>query len=159
MMKILHIYMAQQGESSIALRYFWDNPFDYHEHSLPLMNLKDLYEQAEMNYYTRVPVDYVTTGQSLYRWLDQSSQLLLTAINQAHPEGLILAIAAGKGLAHLPWELLHDGKSFLVEKRPPIIPVRWISTGQVPIEIVTVPKNRTLNVLFMATSPLVGHLP
>ncbi|MEA5601904.1 hypothetical protein [Nostoc sp. UHCC 0252] len=52
-----------------------------------------------------------------------------------------------KGLVHLPWELLHDGKCFLVEKMPPIIPVRLISNGQ-PIVTVSRPKIKSSQISF-----------
>ena len=85
--------------------------------------------------------------------MDKSDRILANALQEPHPEGLIIAIATDKGLAHLPWELLHDGDCFLVKKRPSIIPVRWVSNGK-PLEITNSPQNRPLNVLFMATSPL-----
>ncbi|ARV57995.1 hypothetical protein BZZ01_04495 [Nostocales cyanobacterium HT-58-2] len=152
-MKILHISLTLQGQDYVSLRYFWDNPINYKEHKLPLAEIKGLSKKAETDYYTRLPVDYATTGQALYNWLDKSDHLLANALNQPHPQGLIIAIATDKGLAHQPWELLHDGHSFLVEKTPPIIPVRWVSNGK-PIATANSPQNRPLNVLFMATSPL-----
>ncbi|CBN57609.1 MULTISPECIES: GUN4 domain-containing protein [Kamptonema] len=154
-MKILHISLREQGKDYASLRYFWENPADYKEPKdrLPLAEIKDLGERAETDYYTRIPVDYATTGRSLYNWLDRSDRVLANALNQSHREGLVIAIATDRGLAKLPWELLHDGNCFLVEKRPAIIPVRWVSNGQ-PIAIANSPQNRPLNLLFMATSPL-----
>ncbi len=154
-MKILHISLNAQGSDYASLRYFWENSNNYKEHKLPLVEIKDLSNNADTDYYTRIPVDYTKTGQALYNWLDKGDRLLATAVNQHHHEGLILAISTDKGLADLPWELLHDGKSFLVEKTPPIIPLRWVSKQQQkPIEITNLPQNRPLNLLFMATSPL-----
>lgn len=124
-LKILHISLTERGKDYVSLRYFWDNPTDYKEHRLPLAEIKDLGDRADTDYYTRIPVEYAITGQALYNWLDQSDRVLANALNQPHQEGLIIAIATDKGLAQLPWELLHDGKEFLVEKRPSIIPVRW----------------------------------
>ncbi|BAY73289.1 GUN4 domain-containing protein (plasmid) [Trichormus variabilis NIES-23] len=152
-MKILHITLKEQGNDYVSLRYFWDNPSAYKEHKLPIAEIKQLTDKAETDYYTRLPVDYSITGQALYNWLDKSDRLLANALNQSRQQGLVIAIATDKGLANLPWELLHDGKSFLVEKTPPIIPVRWISNGQ-PIVTAENPQNRPLNALFMATSPL-----
>jgi len=152
-MRILHISLNQQGNDYVSLRYFWDNSANYKEHRLPLAEITELMSRAETDYYTRLPVDYATTGLALYNWLDKSARLLANALNESHPQGLIIAIAASEGLAHLPWELLHDGKCFLVEKQPSIIPVRWVSNGQ-PITIADNPQNRPPNVLFMATSPL-----
>lgn len=152
-MKILHISLKEQGKDYVSLRYFWDNPANYKEHKLSSSEIKQLSQRAETDYYTRLPVDYSVTGQALYNWLDKSDRLLANALNQPRQQGLVIAIATDKGLAHLPWELLHDGKSFLVEKMPAIIPVRWMSNGQ-PIVTADNPQNRPLNVLFMATSPL-----
>ena len=152
-MKILHISLTEQGNDYASLRYFWDNPNVYQEHRLPLAEIKGLSDRAETDYYTRIPVGYEKTGQALYNWLDKSDRLLANALQERHPEGLIIAIATDKGLAHLPWELLHDGEWFLVQKRPSIIPVRWVSNGK-PITLANTPQNRPLNVLFMATSPL-----
>ncbi|MEA5628207.1 CHAT domain-containing protein [Nostoc sp. UHCC 0251] len=152
-LKILHITLKEQGNDYVSLRYFWDNPVNYKEHKLSLAEIKQLSEKAETDYYTRLPIDYSITGQALYNWLDKSDRLLANALNQPRQQGLIIAIATDKGLAHLPWELLHDGNCFLVEKTLPIIPVRWISNGQ-PIVTVDNPQNRPLNALFMATSPL-----
>ncbi|MHC0068571.1 GUN4 domain-containing protein [Nostoc sp. UIC 10890] len=152
-MTILHISLKEQGKNYVSLRYFWDNPANYKEHKLSVAEIKQLSEKAETGYYTRLPVDYSVTGQALYNWLDKSDRLLVNALNQPRQQGLIIAIATDKGLAHLPWELLHDGKCFLVEKTSPIIPVRWMSNGQ-PIVTADNPQNRPLNALFMATSPL-----
>lgn len=153
-MKILHITLTQQGKDHASLRYFWENAFNYKEHKLSLAEIKGLSDTAKTDYYTRIPVDYTTTGQALYKWLDKGDCLLTNALDQPRKEDLVIAVATDKGLAHLPWELLHDGNCFLVEKRPSIIPVRWVSNGQ-PIAIsVNAPQNRPLNVLFMATSPL-----
>ncbi len=151
-MKILHISLTQQGNDDASLRYFWDNPNNHKEHRLPLTEIKGLIDQAETDYYTSLPVEYAETGQRLYNWLDKSDRVLANALQEPHQEGLIMAIATDKRLAHLPWELLHDGESFLVEKRPPIIPIRWLSNRK-PIAIANSPQNRPLNVLFMATSP------
>ncbi len=152
-MKILHISLNEQGRDYASLRYFWDNPNNYKEHRLPLSEIKGLRNKAETDYYTLIPVDDAKTGQGLYNWLDKSDRVLANALKEPHSEGLIIAIATDWGLAHLPWELLHDGECFLVEKRPPIIPIRWVSNRK-PIEIANSPQNRPLNVLFMATSPL-----
>lgn len=51
--------------------------------------------------------------------------------------------------------MLHDGNSFLVERLPGVVPVRWVSSDTVnKLSIEAEPENRALQVLFMATSPL-----
>jgi hypothetical protein len=86
--------------------------------------------------------------------LDGSDRFLQQAINQYWQEGIVLAIAASAKLAHLPWELLHDGNNFLVARMPAVVPVRWVSSDTKKLSIEGEPANRALNVLFMATSPL-----
>jgi hypothetical protein len=70
--KILHISLTERGKDYVSLRYFSDNPTDYKEHRLPLPEIKDLGDKADTDYYTRLPVDYATTGKALYNWLDKS---------------------------------------------------------------------------------------
>jgi CHAT domain-containing protein len=153
-MKILHIDLKLVGKDNAEFCYFWDNSAQYKSREFPLAQIAGLIDRAETDYYTRLPEEYAKTGQALYNWLDGSDRLLADALNQNHHEGLILAISTDKGLAHLPWELLHDGESFLVEKMPPIIPLRWMKKQKKTIEIIDSPQNRPLNLLFMATSPL-----
>ncbi len=65
-------------------------------------------------------------------------------------EGLVIAIDTDKQLAHLPWEVLHDGEDFLVKRvNPVVLPLRWIEKET---ELFSV-EARQLRVLFMATDP------
>jgi hypothetical protein len=71
---------------------------------------------------------------------------------------IALAIAATGRLAHLPWEVLHDGTDFVVvKKRPTLVPLRWCGGNPddpVPLaEPDSTAPNRALNLLFMATAP------
>ncbi len=55
------------------------------------------------------------------------------------------------GLAHLPWELLHDGTGFLLERQDiAVLPVRSVQQRNTNVAGV---QNRPLRLLFMATSP------
>ena len=154
-MKILHLDLKPVGDDYAEFRYFWDNPNDYQSHQLSLAELDERIKQAETDYYTRLPEDYAKTGQALYNWLDGSDRLLQSAIDKHWREGIVLAISASERLAHLPWEVLHDGKRFLVERRPAIIPVRWVKDeDEKQLTFENEPANRALNVLFMATAPL-----
>ncbi|GET44347.1 CHAT domain-containing protein [Microseira wollei] len=112
---------------------------------------------AERDYYVSLPEDYAITGRRLYNWLDGSERFLQRLLERYRREGIVLAISAAAKLAHLPWEVLHDGNSFLVQRVPAIAPVRWVVTGETPIPQLSIeraPENRALQVLFMATSPL-----
>ena len=152
MVKILHIQLKPLGEDDAQFRFFWDNPDQFQSRTLSLSDISSHNRRAEMGYYTRLPEPYDKTGQVLYNWLDGSDRLLQSALNQYQRESIVLAIAASGKLAHLPWELLHDGQRFLVERLPAIVPVRWVGDGDF-LTVANQPKNRYLNVLFMATSP------
>ncbi|ARV60108.1 NB-ARC domain-containing protein [Nostocales cyanobacterium HT-58-2] len=152
-MKVLHLDLKQVANGYVELRYFVDNPNQYQRRSLPLEQIADLLNQVEKDYYVRLAVDYTITGRQLYNWLDSSDRFLQGLLNQYRDEGIILAIATAEKLAHLPWEVLHDGNGFLVQRG--IVPVRWLSSETVKrLSVEEKPENRALQVLFMATSPL-----
>ena len=156
-MQILHLDLKAVGDNYVELRYFFDNPNRYEQRSLPLGEIADLIQVAERDYYVsfRSAVDYTITGRTLYNWLDGSDRFLARLLNQCLGEGIVLAIATAEKLAHLPWEILHDGNSFLVERMPAIVPVRWVSSDTVKkLSLEEKPENRALSVLFMAASPL-----
>ncbi len=154
-MSILHLDLKPVGDDYAEFRYFWDNPNNYHSRELPLSEISELIKNAESDYYTIRPEDYVKTGQALYHWLDGSDRILEQAIEENGGSEIVLAITTAERLAHLPWEVLHNGDEFLVERIPAIIPVRWKTnrSGQ-KLTWDEQKKNRALNVLFMATSPL-----
>ena len=152
MVKILHINLQARGKKDAEVRFFWDNPNEYKPRTLSLADIAELNERADTDYYTRISVDYAQTGQKLFNWLDGTDRLFNRTLKQyLHGEHVVLAIAASGGLANLPWELLHDGSKFLIECS--IVPVRWVKDKNECLQIRDEPKNRFLNVLFMATSP------
>ncbi len=156
-MQILHLNLLPQGADHAELRYFFDNPNDYQSRMLPLQDIADLIKQAETEVYVpSVLQDLIATGKRLYEWLDGSDRWLGQTLEQ-QAQGTILAIAAGAGLANLPWELLHDNITYLVQRLPSVVPLRWVSqlgSRYVPqLEAVNAPQNRALNLMFMATSP------
>ncbi len=152
-MQILHLDLKAVAGNYVELRYFTDNYNQYERRTLPLSEITDLIELAERDYYvSSFAEDYAVTGLRLYNWLDGTDRWLQKLINQYQHQGIILAIATAEKLAHLPWEVLHDDTSFLVERS--IIPVRWVSSDSVKtLSVETKPENRALQVLFMATSP------
>ena len=153
-MKTLHLDLKPVADNYAELRFFFDNPNDYKLRSLPLSEIADLIQLAEQDYYVHLAVKYTITGRQLYNWLDGSDRLLSRTMQQYPGESLILAIAAAESLAHLPWEVLHDGNSFLVARMPAVVPVRWVSSDTKKLSVEAEPENRALQVLFMATSPL-----
>ena len=84
--------------------------------------------------------------------MDGNDRILQRELDKNLREGIVLAISTSERLAHLPWELLHDGKGFLVQRKPAIIPVRWMTDSQ-QLSFQNQPHNRALNVVFMASSP------
>jgi tetratricopeptide (TPR) repeat protein len=163
--QILHLDLKAVAENYVELRYFVDNPNQYERRrreaacpqtSLPLTEVADLIQLAERDYYVSdLPEDYTVTGRRLYNWLDGSDRTLQSLLDKYRREGVVLAIATSEKLAHLPWEVLHDDKSFLVQRVPAVVSVRWVSDSTVKkLTVDGVPENRALQVLFMATSPL-----
>jgi CHAT domain-containing protein len=156
-MKILHIDLQERGSNSVEFRFFWDNPNQIDSYTRSLSEINNLSSKANTDYYTRLPKDHTETGKALYQWLDgserilrnKSERILQNELDRYGGEGIILAINTSQGLAHLPWELLHDGQKFLVSNA--IIPVRWVKTGK-KITLDDDPQDRPLNVLFMASS-------
>jgi CHAT domain-containing protein len=149
----LHLDLKAIAGDYVELRYFTDNPNQYENRRLRVNEITDLIELAERDYYvSSCAEDYALTGSRLYHWLDGSDRWLQKLLNQYQRQGIILAIATAAKLAHLPWEVLHDGKSFLVQRS--IVPVRWVSSDTVKtLTVEQNPENRALQVLFMATSP------
>ncbi len=155
-MAILHLDLKAVSGETVELRCFGDNPNDYDERSLQLSEIQDLVDQAETNHYVsqRFQEELTETGQRLYDWLDGDQRWLATKLTQHPGEEIVLAIATAERLAHLPWEVLHDGAQFLVQRLPAVVPVRWASSDSVGrLTVDPDPQNRALRVLFMATSP------
>ncbi|ARV58625.1 hypothetical protein BZZ01_08235 [Nostocales cyanobacterium HT-58-2] len=158
-MKILRLDLKPVVGERVELRVFQDNSNKYEpSRSFPLGEIAKLIERAEGEYY--VPSDvagnYAEIGQQLYKWLNGGSNNELNKFvdRYAPSDGVVLAIAAAKRLAHLPWEVLHDGTKFLVERT--VVPVRWVSQedeGKI-LSVNNPRKNRALKVLFMASSPI-----
>ena len=152
MLKTLHISLKQTGSDTARLRYYFDNPNDFKTHDLDLASIEKLIDDAEARYYTILPADLIETGRQLYAWLDSADRFLARAIeNTRGSEGLVLAISTEGNLDHLPWEVLHDGTAFLVQRTNPfVVPVRWKDQPSTTEK----PANRAVRVLFMAASPL-----
>ncbi len=128
-MHILHIDLSRASEDYADLRYGWENPNAFEPRRLPLAEIRELIALMERDYYVALPEDLVKTGRRLYQWLDGSdrwlAQLLDQRLNEAKTDLVVLAMTTSKQLAHLPWELLHDGNGFLVARACPVVPVRF----------------------------------
>ena len=155
-MQILHLNLKLKGDDFVEFRFYWDNLLEFQPVSRSRGEISDLIKKSEAEYYTYLPVDYTQTGQNLYKWLNGDKRDLDRVIHHGSSGKLIvLAIATSEGLSHLPWELLHDGKDFLVKSTPVIVPVRWVSNSR-SMKVLTMedkPKNEALSVAFMPASP------
>lgn len=144
--------------------------------SLPQADLAELIDQCEQTYYSGrrkdsygqfvdEPQDLVRFGQTLYGWLDGREGWLRSQASRENDLTIYLGLdlpadmaalnddtqRVALGLAHLPWELLHDGRDFLMARMEgAVLPVRRVRerTGEVAAA-----QNRPLRLLFMATSP------
>ncbi|HLP91259.1 MAG TPA: tetratricopeptide repeat protein [Nostocaceae cyanobacterium] len=154
-MQTLHLDLKIIVPDHVELRYFTDNPNDYKTRTLPTSQIADLLELSEEDYYVSFfPEDYAVTGKRLYKWLDGEERFLQRFLDQNRRLGVVLAFTTAGKLAHLPWEVLHDGSGFLVQKIPGVIPVRWCASESVNrLTLEENPENRALQMLFMATSP------
>ena len=171
---VVHISLTETRPGAVELRYWRDNPNEFAPRSLATDEIADLVKQAELDYYgaggaTREAEAKAKAGQKdlvvatildagpgqigtrLFRWLDGSDRWLARQFKTLGAGPVVLAVEAAGSLGHLPWELLHDGTTFLVHgASPAVLPVRWRPTAAQP----QAPRNRPLNVLFMATSPV-----
>ncbi|MFM7220158.1 MAG: CHAT domain-containing protein, partial [Nodosilinea sp.] len=148
-MQVLHIALKPLDINQVELRYWDDLPANYERQVLPRQDIADLIEQSEQDYY-RLRPDLPSMGKRLFLWLEGEGRWLSRAIHGCTTEGIVLAISAAAEFSHLPWEVLHDGNSFLVEREYPlVVPVRWVDQ---PSPTLT-PQAKSLQILFMATSP------
>jgi tetratricopeptide (TPR) repeat protein len=148
-METLYLSIKALNPQQIELRYWQGQRSAYEQKILAIAEIEDLIGQSELDYYVLRP-QLTALGQRLYNWLDGEGRWLSRAIQNCGAEGLTLAIAVEGKLAHLPWEVLHDGTGFLIEKPYPlVVPVRWVDQPTKP----RLPQNRPLQILFMASSP------
>jgi tetratricopeptide (TPR) repeat protein len=133
--------------------------------------LATLINLCEEKYYTQDfdrPAELKKIGRELYQWLDGKEgwlrrgleedgdrKIYLDLIQTSEAQALNLQTQRiALGLAHLPWELLHDGSGFLLGEAN-ILPVRSVQQRQGNIAV----QNRPLRLLFMATSPEYPGIP
>ncbi|MEH1871539.1 tetratricopeptide repeat protein [Nostoc sp.] len=146
----------------------------YGSRRLDKTELAKLIDLCEQNYYSQqkdsLP-DLKQLGCRLYQWLDGNEGWLRRALNGADEQTIYLDLIqtseaqglnpeterVALGLAHLPWELLHNGAGFLLEREDiSVLPVRCVQQRQTQVIGV---QDRPLRLLFMATSPEDPRVP
>lgn len=158
---VLNLQLTETDNRTARLRYFpEDQPHDVFERTFDLAEIGQLIERADRDYYfSSSPDGYkfdasraeqLRLGQTLYNWLDSADRYLERRIGALQAgQLLVLALQGDTRLLHLPWELLHDGRDFLISRR--LLPVRqaMATTTTRPRP----PADRALNAIFMASSP------
>ncbi|AFY34916.1 tetratricopeptide repeat protein [Calothrix sp. PCC 7507] len=148
-MQTIRIQLRESTQETVELRYWLPQKNHYESRRLKLAEIADFLKQGERDYYKLLP-NLPGIGQQLFFWLDGDGRWLSRGIANCRGEGLVIAIDTDKKLAHLPWEVLHDGEDFLVKRvNPVVLPLRWIEKETEPFSV----EARQLRVLFMATDP------
>ncbi|MEH2101848.1 MAG: tetratricopeptide repeat protein [Nostoc sp.] len=148
-MQTIRIQLRESTQETVELRYWLPQIKHYESRRLKLAEIADFLKQGEQDYYKLLP-NLPGIGKQLFFWLDGDGRWLSRGIANCRGEGLVIAIDTDKKLAHLPWEVLHDGEDFLVKRvNPVVLPLRWIEKDTEGFSV----EARQLRVLFMATDP------
>ncbi|MBD2455513.1 tetratricopeptide repeat protein [Nostoc sp. FACHB-87] len=140
---------------------------NYGTRRLDADKLASLINLCEEKYYAQRLDDTAqlrNIGRELYSWLDGKEGWLRRALDETDEGRIYLDLIqtseaqslnpqtqkVALGLAHLPWELLHDGTVFLLQRHNAPVPVRTVQQRNTSVLDV---QNRPLRLLFMATSP------
>ncbi len=125
---------------------------------ISVSELGNLHARAEADYYATLPEDLDVRarllqemGEILFSFLNRPERVLSHYLERTEGSAdvLVLALTVKQRLAHLPWELLHDGRHFLVTGPFPVVPVRLVGGQAAPRP----PRARDLRLLFMACAP------
>lgn len=149
----LDINLQTMPDGQVRLRYLANkDQLLFEDRILDIKDIEAQIKEAEAQYYAYIPGDLLKTGQALYNWLDGQDRFLEKAINEfPQDQLLVLAFQGEPSLLHLPWELLHNGKNYLVNQfEHEIVPIR-LRAGR-PTQ--RKPANRALEMVFMATAPI-----
>ncbi|MEP0914161.1 tetratricopeptide repeat protein [Leptolyngbya sp. GB1-A1] len=148
-MPALYVTLTLQTTDQVLLRYWGDRSGKAMEQYLSRAAIDNLLQSADSDLID-LPVNLKRIGKQLFDWLQGTEHWLTQALRTCAEPDLVLALAVDPSLAHLPWEALHDGTQFLNERTNPVVAVvRWLDA---PVSLKP-PAPRSLQVLFMATSP------
>jgi len=146
----LYIKLVPIEGRFVELRYAMARPERYETQQLDVSSIETLIQKSKGSYYMLMP-DLKGIGHQLFVWLDGAGRWLSRAISNCTAEGLVLALDVHERLGHLPWETLHDGNQFLVERvNPVVVPIRWVDRS---VQESSGTQQRPLRILFMATAP------
>ena len=116
-MQTYHVQVWEQTRERVLLRLHGLRE-GIVERELDLDALARLRGECAAHYYPGRAAE-ADLGKELYRFLDGASHRgWLEAIRNQAPDGFALYLDQARGLGDLPWELLHDGRLFLVASHP-----------------------------------------
>lgn len=162
-MTTLSLWLRSLTADTVEFRWFFENPNRYESRSLPVAELGEAIDQADRLFDRTVdlkrdrPAEALALGRLLFDWLDHGDRLFSRQLAAQRPQVLAIELPdppdpTWPDLGRLPWELLHDGRQFLVAAG--IVPVRVCAEVRplTPIER----RNRALHGIFMAAAPTGG---
>lgn len=179
MERFISVRIDRMSTDSIRLHYdYGPGPADGNGHTggrhdptgrqapvdIPLPDVQERIDRAETDYYAELPVDpeertrhfeaLVAYGRELYTLVDTPRRLLSGYVERTAGEWDVLVLRIDVGhdaarFAHLPWELLHDGRTFLVTAPQPVVPVRSVGDASRARPLAA----RPLRLVFMACAP------
>ena len=162
-MTTLSLWLRSLTADTVEFRWFFENPNRYESRSLPVAELGEAIDQADRLFDRTVdlkrdrPAEALALGRLLFDWLDRGDRLFSRQLAAQRPQVLAIDLPdppdpTWPDLGRLPWELLHDGRQFLVAAG--IVPVRVCAEVRplTPIER----RNRALHGIFMAAAPSGG---
>jgi len=160
---VVTVELSRLDPAFYRLRYGYGIAHGDRTVDVPVGAIADLLDLAETHYYLCPPEDPTKRipllrecGRRLYTFLDTPERLLSghRERTQGSWNTMVLSITAAERLDHLPWELLHDGRQFLVAASRPVIPVRRVPGEGQPRP----PAERALRLMFMACAPVGDEL-
>ncbi|GIH28278.1 hypothetical protein Aph01nite_65880 [Acrocarpospora phusangensis] len=151
---------GQRPELGYLLTYSHGDSQESFSERLAYDDLQNALRQAGTSYYLDDPGEGDVErenrlrglGRTLYDLLD-TGHLYLTGYLKRRPNDLVVILLdVSAGLGYLPWELLHDGRGFLIARPNPVIPIRSVDV----IARTRDEARHPLRLLFMACEPIDG---
>ncbi len=162
MERLVTVTLSQIQAGSARIRYHYDDGTPGVQVEAPTAEIEDLLERADTDYYITLPENpeqraalLESLGKRLFDFLDTADRRISGYIKRTSGTWEVLALGirvehpSDTLIDYLPWELLHDGTSFLVSSSRPVVPIR-LGTGE---SLRREPQARPLRLLFMACAP------
>ena len=124
-------------------------------HHIPKQDMEKALKKAKNGLWKYMPQSGAGLGNMLYSFLDGSSGTLAAILTSAKTGAneVKLCLTLPFSLTPLPFELIHNGKQFLLLSNHPKIHLMHTVTER-NMYAKAQPSNRSLKILFMACSPL-----